>query len=113
VEVNDPASSHNSPPLLSEPEFNPTAESTDLNGASAVECKVTPRSIGNGKWQFECTFNSKDLAGVDQHLKSEKILNAVFTFSATSQRSGLSTGSVTASVPVEFVKVQAEGKGSL
>ncbi len=113
VEVNDPASSQNSPPLLSEPEFNSTPDSATLNGATAIECKVAPRSTGHGKWQFECTFNTKDLADVSQYLKSEKILNANFTFSATSQRSGLSTGSVTASVPVQFVKVLAAGKGSL
>ncbi len=104
VDVNDPASNIDNPPILGEAENIPSKEAQNINGAAAVECKTKPRSLGDGLWQFTCTFNTKNLENIAKYIKSEQTLDAVFALSATSRQSALSTGEVTAAVPVQFVK---------
>jgi hypothetical protein len=110
VQVYDPASTASLPPVLGEAEFKAPLETQSLSdapavidGASAVECKSKALSLGDGKWEFNCTFNTKDLHEVNGYLKSEKTLSAMFDLSAISRNSGLST-SVNANVPVIFTK---------
>ena len=104
VNVDDPSSNIDNPPILGEAENVPSKESLNINGASAVECKTKPRSLGDGLWQFNCTFNTKNLENISKFIKSEQTLDAVFALSATSRQSAMSTGDVTAAVPVQFVK---------
>ena len=104
VDVNDPASNMDAPPILSEAESIPSKDAQNIDGSGAVECKTKPRSLGDGLWQFSCTFNTKNLENISKFIKSEQTLDAVFALSATSRQSGMSTGDVTAAVPVQFVK---------
>jgi hypothetical protein len=92
VDVYDPQSSQSKPPVLSpQAAFHKELYTDDeLDGSLAVtDCKPDAKfSLGDGHWQFECTFDSKALTSLGDLVGSDNV--AVFGFDLSAQSSSAS-----------------------
>lgn len=106
VRVNDPAATEQAGPVLQPPAFSAdmtSGERTVLNGASAATCPKSGR-LEKGTWVFDCKFDSSAI-GTSKGLSGT--VDALFTVTAVSSRSGNQSAPQPGYVHLAFAQTQA------
>ncbi len=106
IVVDDPASLIEMAPVLQKIYFSPAlnnGERTVLNATRAVKCETTGKSLGEGKFSFNCKFDSRKI-DFKSVLDQEGSVETAFLATAVSKRSKKSTGPISAIVTFNLPK---------
>lgn len=110
IQINDPASTADSAPILNEIQYRAIARSAErsrLDASPAVDCESKGQFVSGTTWQFNCSYDSRLVKGVEAYLNKNADVDTTFFASAQSTRSSLSSAASEADVRVAFTQVQA------
>lgn len=109
IQINDPSSTSESAPILNAIQYRAIARSAErprLDASAAVDCESKGQFVSGTTWQFNCSYDSRLVKGVDAYLNKNADIDTTFFASAQSTRSGLSSAASQANVRVAFTQLQ-------